>query len=254
MRSLSLTTTQLDKLTKEIYDYGSESLIIKSGHNTLYKVIKDNPLYCKEENLLMKENKYQKIKKLYNIKDFNNLIKILGIITVNGNFTGYEMSYNENYITLFNSCLDTGEKIKYLSKIKEKLLYFESLGIIYADIKSDNILINPKDDTVGFCDLDNIWIDNYQIDCSPRVVSEFFKRVGCVDNRIHSYMHNLLTLNEIEQNSNFMENELYYLGKAQYPDFFNKECSNIAKEMVRYNSVYTGKYFIDEINKTILKK
>ena len=116
------------------------------------------------------------------------------ILYSNGVPIGYEMKYDENDINLLLSTLSKKEKIYTLKKIKDILKYFESKEIIYHDINQGNILINKNKGKIKFCDIDNVTMEDYPGDLYDDLILFFKETYGVIDTRVHSFMHNYLTL------------------------------------------------------------
>lgn len=248
MPDIKLTPEELETLRLNYFEYGGESHIAKGTRkNTAFKIFKelDKEDLTKERN----ENKLQKIILLYNKSKLKYNTRPLSTISVNGEFKGYELSYDSNDQPLLLATLTREEKIKYLHKCKDILLHFESFDIIYGDIKSDNILINTKDGKIKFCDMDNIQIGQYQMDEIDSPLCQFIEDYGKIDEKAHSYMHNLLTLNELDKDnvSLAFSYKLHNLRTTPHVDFFSSEESEIIMEILNPTTNYTGKYLIDYI-------
>lgn len=247
--NLDFSKQDIQILRNRAFDYGGESVIVRSTTgSSVYKIFDDDflkdPKDLKEIEKA-RDNKLQKVRLLYSLDNFNNDVKVLSTISVDGNFIGYEMTYNLDDISLLMAPLTTKEKIRYLKLVKDKLLYFENYGIVYSDIKSDNILVNDKKKTISFCDLDNIQIGNYPIDIKDEIVDNFILNYGKLDEKIHSYMHNLLTLKELFNiDGNYYE-VLNYLENGNVSNFLNEDGNRITKELVKVDNRYSGKYVID---------
>ena len=83
--------------------------------------------------------------------------------------------------------LTTEEKISYLRRIKLILNYFKRNGIIFADLKCDNILINRETGKIKFCDMDSIQIDNLKTSINEEFLLQAFKN-GLLDEKVHVYL------------------------------------------------------------------
>lgn len=249
MPDIKLTSDELNYLRENYFDYGGESHIVKSKRkNTVFKIFRD----LDDENLTKERNekKLQKVTLLYNKPNIKYNTRPLSTISVNGEFKGYELTYDPDDESLLLATITRQEKIEYLRKAKEILLYFESFGIIYGDIKSDNILINYRNGKVKFCDMDNIQIDKYPMDEMDCALYQFVENYGKIDANVHSFMHNLLTINELNYNSSLLFSDILKdLSKNSNYDFLSDGSSAIIKEMISPKENYTGKYLINYVKK-----
>ena len=242
MKNIEISKELVEKAQENHYDYGAESYIIKSSHNTLYKIFKE-----KDPNVL--ENKLQKVIRIpkKKVDFFTNPISTL---SCEGNFVGIEMNYVEDESAWWKYNLNPIEKIKLLLDLKEKLLILEDKNIIYGDIKDDNILINKNRKEIKFCDVDNISIDEYKMDLHPAVL----KITKLEDaSSIHSFMHNFFTLDQLECPGLSYDRVLYNLNDYELFNF-NLNAYNILREMSMLKErqkvkIYTGGYLIDNLRK-----
>lgn len=176
---------------------GAESIVLKEPNSN--KVLKlFSPDIDGEENQKnIMENKFDKLIKLYN-RQLKYLTLPINTVSCEGEFVGYEMNYCTDNEEFLLAPLYTEEKIEILKRIKEILEYFYRWDVIYGDLKSDNILINRKSGNITFCDIDNVQIQNNPMDLYPTELTNYYKKCGNFDKRVHSYMHNLLTLSELD--------------------------------------------------------
>ena len=158
---------------------------------------------------------------------------------------GYEMSYDEDDIPMLIAPLDKSGKLKVLKKMKEILHYFADEGVIYPDIKDDNILINYRTGNITFCDMDNSKVDSLPRDIYPHYAANFFKRYGQEDIALHSYMLNLYTLTELTDT--WQDEAIMRIGTGEYQDMFTEKGKVILKQMKKVTPQYNGEYLIDYI-------
>lgn len=249
------------KLSKNEYDSmkwaflgGSEAFVIKKGKyaNKIFRPHFGHKDFSEGEIEVVRENKLRKIEKIYLLGEkFPNAFKPIQSYSYQGKFIGYQglwFSYPELRLT----CLSLEEKIFYLKKIKEKLEVFHELGIVYGDIKDDNILINSETEEVIFLDIDNMQVGANSIDLVGRFAREFISHYGRIDEKLDSYMFNLLTIEYLCECSGWYDEvkERLKLGRipvvCSYKDYYSRN-KRLAREMVRVNSSYSGDYFIDAV-------
>lgn len=196
LRDIKLTSTEVDDLMKnQRFSIGGESVICHSDNpRTLYKIFAV-PRYNRTI-IEMPENKFSKVKELYQ-KKLKSSVQPVSTISMDGRLIGYEMTYDPSFISLEKANLSRKETIKVLKKTRDILLYFDSQDVTYSDIKSDNILVNPKTKEVMFCDMDNTRIGQYPVDIKCFNLMRFYEIYGKIDNVVQAYMHNLLTLEQL---------------------------------------------------------
>ena len=246
MPNIKLTSSEVEKLKNKCIDYGGESYIATGRRGTLYKIFKSTE--DAEETKKINENKFQKILKLYNIHKLNYSIMPLSTISLNGEFIGYEMTHDKGDETFFASVISKKEKIEYLKKVKDALIYFESKNIIYGDIKCDNILLNQRTHQIKFCDIDNIQLENYKMDIIDDDYSHFVDEDGFISKNVHPYMCNLFTMEEMESSSLYHREIVEKLQAGYVPDYLTDEATPTLKKMI---SSYNGynKYLVDYLKK-----
>ncbi len=199
----TISFEQLDYLIANcLFDYGGESLILSpEDKRSLYKVfVRPNSRFPRE----MSDNKKRKIESIY-WRQVEHLVPPMSTLSCNGMLIGYELTVDPDDISLFNLALSRKDKLYYLRELKKILEYFASQDITFGDIKSDNILINPKTRRIRFCDIDNIRVGEHPIDVMSQELYDFTNANNNPDETADSYMHNLLTLEQ-----------LYYEGTSQY--------------------------------------
>ena len=216
-----------------------ESNIYRNSSNTIIKIWKDEVITNSQ-----KENKKEKLVKMHERK-LKHMPTIISTYSLDDVCIGYEMSYDEDDIPMLIAPLDKSGKLKVLKKMKEILHYFADEGVIYPDIKDDNILINYRTGNITFCDMDNSKVDSLPIDIYPHYAANFFKRYGQEDIALHSYMLNLYTLTELTDT--WQDEAIMRIGTGEYQDMFTEKGKVILKQMKKVTPQYNGEYLIDYI-------
>ena len=254
------------ELTEEQYDYmigwysydsGAESNLYKIpklfGVETITKIWND------ETPVMILENKFKKIKELYQIQELEQIndIRIVSSVSYKGRVIGYVMNYSSD-IPLYDVCVSRWEKMAILMRVHKKLKRFEELGIIYSDVSCANILVGNHNE-VTLCDLDNVALPklNLKMDCYRDEVKEFINNYGQFDEKVTSYTFNLLTISQLY----FLEEyELVkeYLESEQIPEEFEPSAYCAIRDQMRIvTPEYEGLYLTDYVKpkyKSIAKK
>ena len=167
------------------FDFGGEAVICETDNAySLYKIFTHM-----QEPKTMKKSKVRKIELLHKIQP-EYCIAPLRTISLSGKIIGYEMTTDPNLET-YKLYQLTNEELRYfLTKTKEILEYFSSLGIIYGDINYRNILFNRDTGEIKFCDMDNIAWDDLPMDLLPNHVVDY-NTARPIDKNLHPYMHNM---------------------------------------------------------------
>lgn len=152
-------------------------------------------------------------------------------IALNGKFIGYEMTTDPTDIPLSDAILTEEQVIAYLKRVRFILDYYASRKIVYGDVKSKNILINPFKNTTKFCDIDNIKIGNLPIDAMTDELMEYTTTRGKVDSTADSYMFNLLTLEQLSYQGVEHDEIASLLKNGTYPENFHPEAYKILDSM-----------------------
>lgn len=126
---------------------------------------------------------------------------------------------------------------------------FHNLGIVYGDVFSTNIFIDEKQKDVIFCDVDNMKVLDYPIDMVNYIAVKFIDNYGFIDDKLDSYMLNLLTL---EQFSPKLKDILDILSSGYIPkNLTNDKNKRLIKKInyanKRTNRNYSGAYLIDNL-------
>lgn len=239
------------KLTRDEYlnfihnckkDEGGESFICKGNRpDTLYKLYIDYIAYLPT---YLSDNKYKKLLALYE-KPLEHSVQPLSTISLNGELVGYEMTYDENDISLEKISLPRRHLIKCLKQTSEILKYYESHDITYGDVKSNNILINKKTHQAKFCDMDNIRLGEYPIDLINDYVDSIITSPDDIDASVDAYMHNLMTIQKLNDPQLTYDQILYNLSEGKYRRTYKKEAHEVLRAMAspeHFNGEYIAQY------------
>ncbi|MDD5887880.1 MAG: hypothetical protein PUC82_00065 [bacterium] len=232
--NIKLTIEEFVNLKRTPYfNYGSEADIYHTGNpNTLYKIFSDPKG--------MSDNKLQKIAKLYQ-HPLSYSVRPLSTISYAQTLIGYEMTYDreDQEFRTFKKRLSRSEIIYWLEETKKILEYYKSQDVIYSDVASRNILINPRTKQAKFCDIDNISLGENPYDVLPDFL-EFYSTLCPIDEKTPAYAHSIMTLNAFGLNENSTFQELI--------TNFSKESRYLLEE-IRNPQTYNGEYIIKYIKK-----
>lgn len=216
---IEISKKDIGLLKERFFEFGGESFIVKTAPNRVYKMYKDFIIRD-----ILEKKKIEKVSEM----NLDYITEPTAILYSNGVPIGYEMKYDENDTNLLLSTLSKKEKIYALKKIKDILKYFESKGIIYHDINQGNILINKNNGKIKFFDIDNVTMEDYPGDLYDDLILFFKETYGVIDTRVHSFMHNYLTLSYLND-----INELYdvmaMIKTYKYPKHVTKKNEEIVK-------------------------
>ena len=183
LQDIKVTKKELEYMMKNKDNGGTESYIYKIDDKTAYKIFRT----LSPEVL---ENKFQKIKALHQ-KSIDFMVNPLATLSCDECCIGYKMYFFEN-CEWYQFPLYTF----YLKDLKNKLLILEDEGIIYGDIRDENLFIFNGNLLLG--DSDNIQIDGYLMDILPTVLTDFHRNEKFnID--VHAFMHNIFVIEELEQ-------------------------------------------------------
>lgn len=230
------------------FSYGSESTIYEIpsifGSGTLAKIF--------DSSKTVIENKFEKIKRLYQLEELEKIndIKILSSISCKGEIIGYLMNKSA-YTEMGIDPVPRIEQLKQLAMARQKLEQFLQLGIIYGDVNASNILVGKND--VCLCDLDNVAYQGFGMDLLSDSADIFIWNYRKIDEKLISYMHNLLTINELNSFVNDWQTE-GYINSSEIPqEFMPDSFSEIRKQMRMITPQYQGLYFVDFIKEEYKK-
>ena len=240
--NIQLSKREVLRLREKKINYGGESIIVRPDiPNTIFK------LYRQSVSDKERENKHQKLE-LIDSKDIRFITKPQGVLTCEDRIVGHAYDYDRDDISFLLAPLSLEEKILSLRRIKMILNYFKRNGIIFADLKSDNILINPKTGKIKFCDMDSVQIDGLKTSIHEEYLLPLFKD-GMLDERVHVYLHNLMVIDELLTNtSDSYIDALEEIDLEKVKRIFNRDCQKIIEYIVKRKSNYYDLYLIDGIN------
>lgn len=245
MENLDVSQKELESIKSKFKYWGYESSIYEASEKSLYKIFINMP----RKKL---RNKKKKIELLYDmqIPIFRNPIRTL---SEEGRFIGYEIEWNKNDVLWSNSSIVEENKIEMLKKLKDSLLFLEQEGIIYGDLKADNLLINSVTNELNFCDLDNTQIEKYKMDTLLNVIYMYHSNRRLYQNDVHAYMHNLFTLNELIYHTSKYDDLMYEI--ENYTEEFTTLFNESGKEVIKCIAKQKRKkkveplYLIDNLKK-----
>lgn len=242
MRNLELTEQQLENIRLGFKQSGSAASIYNATDHSLYKIFKN---HISEEVLDNKKKKIEMLNELQ-VPFFRNPIRTLSL---NEKFIGYEIEYNKEDRMWWEFSLKTEDKIRLLQELKEKLCFLSKKGIIYGDLKDDNLLINSKTGNISFCDIDNVQIGNRKMDHILCELDYAYKHYDFYPEEVHIYMHNLFTANEFFGSFDNYNHLLHYLKCKKIIDSpFNDQGNKVIKQLslgIKTNPIY----LIDNLKK-----
>lgn len=240
--NIQLSKREVLRLREKKINYGGESIIVRPDiPNTIFK------LYRQSVSDKERENKHQKLE-LIDSKDIRFITKPQSVLTCEDRIVGHAYDYDRDDISLLLAPLSLEEKISSLRRIKMILNYFKRNGIIFADLKSDNILINPQTGKIKFCDMDSVQIDGLKTSIHEEYLLPLFKN-GMLDERVHVYLHNLMVIDELLTNtSDSYIDALEEIDLEKVKRIFNRDCQKIIEYIVKRKSNYYDLYLIDGIN------
>ena len=188
--NIELNTEQITELTTAYkIARGGEATICEGITNgTVAKIFMKHGLI-----IPMGDNKEKKIIELYQRQLEHSTIPVR-TISYKGQLVGYEMTTDPYFDVYKGYQLSIEEQRQLLLKSKQVLQYFQSRGIIYGDVELRNILFNRETGEVIFCDMDNTQIDNLPIDIRPSKLEHYYLTKSIIDEGVHHFMHNYLTL------------------------------------------------------------
>lgn len=216
--NIELDKKQIEEL---IYKYrinrGGEAVVTEGiTRNTVAKIFVQYGMV-----MPMGYNKERKIIELYKRQLEHSTIPVR-TISNNGLLVGYEMTTDPRLDTYKYYELTLAERKHLLLKTKDILQYFQDNGIIYGDIELRNILFNRENGEVIFCDMDNIQLESYPMDIRPKHLEDFCMKRN-VDESVHPFMHNQLTLRVFDLDQ--------YSSRSAIREKFTRPATKIIKSM-----------------------
>lgn len=188
------------------------------------------------------KNKEQKVQCLKEMA-LPNKVQVKGNIFFKGEFIGYFFHEAMNYQDFCFNSFTTFQKLEFLKRLRNQLVRFHKLGIVYGDLKSNNVLAHVTNHKLGcLCDLDNMKIKDFPIDIKSNYVDEFLYQYGEVDEKLDWYVFNLLTLEAI-YGLDRTTDAAYHETRA-FMDQYSGSCSSL-REMQHITPHYEGNLLID---------
>ncbi len=244
---IELSPEEIERL--EMVNSGTESIITKSNRSgTLYKIFdydvsEDNTDTAHGIHALTNAdlekvyaNKENTLNAIFNMPNLEYSVLPLSIITSEGKFRGYEMTYDSKDISLSSALICHKDQIKTLRRIQFILEYYFGRGMIYADVRSDNILINRLTRALKFCDIDNASIKSSWIDFLPNEACEFIDKKGRLDTTVSMYMYNLLVFEQLAYHGEEYQNILKSLKAGDIPSCFDSRVEQVITNMLEPHS------------------
>ncbi len=213
---------------------GIKNILLKLFYNPF------NGASLPEKTIQNKRKKISTLKKMV----LPNRVQVKGNVFLDDKFIGYILTEAMNYQDLCFNSFTTFQKLEFLRRLKTQLQRFHALGIIYGDLKSNNVLSHISNYKLGcLCDLDNMQVKGYPIDITSDYVDEFLFQYGDINEKLDWYMFNLLTLETI-----FGLDKTTYMAYIETRSFMNNytgNCSSL-KAMQHITSLYKGDLLIDD--------
>ena len=211
---------------------GGEGLICETDNpESLYKIFGHGRIPTP-----MAQTKIKKISELYELNP-EHCIKPIRTISLNDIIIGYEMTTKPGLEKASSLDLSYEEKKYFLTKTKEILEYFSSIGIIYGDLAPRNILFDTNTGDIKFCDMDNISIAGIPMELVPFPL-QHYEDTKPIDSNVHPYMHNVMSLKTFDLDS-------YWAKKQDIKRYFKNPAVKIVKSMEKpeqFNNQYIIKY------------
>lgn len=234
--------------TNQVFADGGESIICHTETpKTLDKFFVEQ---ATRKLIPMPDNKISKVSLLYQIKP-EQTIQPLALIAKNGIIIGYRMHHPEHYKTLEKAKLTRKTKVRAIRQSQEVLERLNSQDITYADIKSDNILVDERTGDIIFCDMDNARVRCYPVDIKSRDTMRYYEIYGQMDQTVDAYMHNLLTLQQLgykDEIPEYYSDIILRLKRGPAPTGFKQTAIPILESMTSPES-FNGKYLAKHIKR-----
>lgn len=246
MPNIKLTQEEYEQIaTQNKIAFGGEGIICKGENpNSLYKIFVE---YDTTTPVGMSDNKHEKIKELYQ-RQLEHAVQPLSTISLNGELIGYEMTYDQDDISLERIFLFRHQLIRCLKETSEILKYFSSEDITYGDVKANNILINRRTKKAKFCDMDNIRLGEHPIDLLNDYVDSIYVGDGSIDSSVDAYMHNLMTLQKLNSPGITYDEIIYRLADKKYHRSY-KERAHYSLETMASTEPFVGEYIAPYIKR-----
>lgn len=173
-----------------------------------------------------------------------NKVQVKGKIFLQNEFIGYFLNEAMDYQDFCFNSFTTFQKLGFLKRLRNQLVRFHKLGIIYGDLKSNNVLAHYRNYRLGcLCDLDNMQIKDLPIDIKSNYVDEFLYQYGKVDEKLDWYVLNLLTLESIHELD--QTTDMAYHETRAFMDHYRGNCEAL-REMQHVSPHYEGSLLIED--------
>jgi len=234
------------------YHSGCEGIIIKGEDPRIVRKIflyDIDETYTKPRKQVekMRQNKLKKIQILGTMHQLKNDLRVTRTISHEGIFMGYEMISSYPQYPLDTNPLYVENIIPYLKRLRDILEDYHKHGIVFGDVKANNILQKQEIDIISLRDEENIQIKNLPIDLPNFSIQRFQDENGIVNEAVDHYMFNLLTLSELFYGSTFYKNVEEKIKKGNFPDGLNQESYKILTKMAECKTKCPTGYIIDNI-------
>lgn len=232
---------------------GAESIVIPDKeHGVIHKIFKRNfgdfSMEPKEIETV-RENKLAKLLWLHD-HSIPNDISVLRTFSRDKKFVGYDMSWDLDDHTFASSLFTRTEMVEYLKRLRDKLYQFHELGIVHGDVKGENVLINYRTGHVNLCDLDNMQIGKHPIDLYNSFILPFQNLDYSVNEKVDTYMQNLLLLTEFDSCYDNPHEILHQLEYGYHPSYLAKSAGPILYKTM-YLKPSPNEYLLDHLKKKV---
>ena len=247
--TIEITEEDFDLQTSNyLFADGGESIICQNETpRTLDKFFVDQ---WTRKTIPMSDNKIAKVSLLYQLQP-ESTIPPIALIVKNGIVIGYRMHHPTTYKTLEKAKLTRKIRVKAIRNSQAVLEKLNQQDITYADVKSDNILVDERTGNVLLCDMDNVRVRNYPVDIMSRDTMRYYEIYGEMDETVVAYMHNLLTLQQLgfkEEIPEYYSDIILRLKRGPYPTGFKQTATPILESMITPQE-FSGKYLAKHIKR-----
>ncbi len=242
LRKILLNSEELDSLKEKIFNYGGESILVKSPDNDIvYKIYRD---YISPNE---RESKHRKLE-LVAERQIEHITKPKCVLICDGKIVGHGFEYDKDNVPMLLYPFNHITIINYLRRIKKILLYLEENNIVVADLKSDNILINLETGEIKFCDIDSFQIDDIPTTNIEDYLKGFLKG-ELLDKGVHIFLYNLMTIDQVfTGTSDFYEDAMEKIDLERLKECVDSESLEIVRRLVKDKTNYQDLYLIDGLN------
>lgn len=249
MSDIQVTKQDLENIrANDFWTSGGEGAIFKLHNgpkNMVLKLFYDISYDMFSLPITAINRKHQKLKLLRSLP-LPNYIKIGPMVYLKDQFIGYFMKEAKGFQEFGYNTFSVYQQIVFLKKLRKQLERFHQMGIIYGDLKSDNILSHYDNYKLGcFCDLDNVSIKNFSFDVTSYFTELFIEEYGKIDEKLDWYLFNLLTLETLYRLDRY--SSIAYTETMRFIDSYHGK-SKVLEEMKKITESYEGNLLIDEPN------